>query len=266
MGHPRADNLGLVSGGARRLVVLSPFFLDRHEVTVGAYRRDGKVFAGRWSGTYGGIDEKDYCTFTDDPGAHDTLPLNCVRWAPAREYCGARGGRSAERSRARIRGERVWPEPLSVGRRSSQLRRRGVGTRRRQHRQGARRAAGPVPAHDRERAGSKRLSGANVARGGRSRSARDGGGRRGRARLAGNVSEWARDTFAMLDDECWRPRQPNVFVDPVCHIVSPAVGPSYSVRGSAFFMPRSLAASAVRSGAVEGAHLDVGFRCMRPAR
>ncbi|MBS2018762.1 MAG: SUMF1/EgtB/PvdO family nonheme iron enzyme [Deltaproteobacteria bacterium] len=266
MGHPRAEDLGVRSGGARRLVVVSPFFVDRHEVSVAAYRRDGKVFAGRWTGRYGGSDDKDYCTFTDEAGPHDDLPVNCVRWTYAREYCMSRGGDLPSEAEleylASAFGASLYPwgeDPPSC---ADAVWGRGgggnVGDIRAQ--------PGPCrPAEGtaRERSGSPEP----VVRGdvGRDFVALEGGIVHD---VVGNLAEWTRDVFASLDSDCWRPRAPNVLVDPTCVAASspPPPSPTFGTRGAAFFYPRSFAVSAVRSGNVDGASLAVGFRCVRRGR
>jgi formylglycine-generating enzyme len=102
MGHP-----GVAGGRNRddaprpRLVVLSPYFLDRSEVTVGAFRswllessRDGTSDdPARSDYPPGKTVITDWCTLPrnlSDP-SRDDLPLNCISKERAREYCRTRG-------------------------------------------------------------------------------------------------------------------------------------------------------------------------------
>jgi formylglycine-generating enzyme required for sulfatase activity len=85
-------------------VVVSPFFIDTHEVTVGELRgalpaltRAGAALPPVWSGERTGLDEDDYSTFTLGPSEADPfdaqaeLPVNGVSWATARAHCRALG-------------------------------------------------------------------------------------------------------------------------------------------------------------------------------
>jgi formylglycine-generating enzyme required for sulfatase activity len=79
-----------------RLVSISPFFLDAHEVTVAAFRaalptlagvkpplaRDPKVDTGT---------DADFCSWSDAPGPFEALPVTCVSWESARAFCLAKG-------------------------------------------------------------------------------------------------------------------------------------------------------------------------------
>jgi formylglycine-generating enzyme required for sulfatase activity len=81
-------------GQFEHLVLLSPYFMSLSEVTVGQFRSSGVSSAplGRWSGSSSGDSDADYCTYTDAPGPHEGMPLNCVPWDAARAYCQAMGG------------------------------------------------------------------------------------------------------------------------------------------------------------------------------
>lgn len=267
MGHPRASALGVQSGGDRRLVVLAPFFLDEHEVTVSQYRRDGKVYAGRWSGQYGGSDEKDYCTFTDSPGPNEDMPINCVRWQYARQYCSSRPEGGDVPTEAQIEfvasafGTSLYPWGDTSPSCSDAVWGRGGASA------GVAEIAQlpstclPQSGDSRERAGSPEAT----TRADVGRDFVDLGNGQRVIDLSGNLAEWARDAFALETSECWQPRKPNVFRDPWCQLQSDPTAPAYSYRGAAFYEPILGTASAVRAGAVEGAHLDLGFRCVRPA-
>jgi formylglycine-generating enzyme required for sulfatase activity len=96
MGNPRVVYGSGPEGGAaniQRLVILSPFFLDVHEVTVGRLKAIGAGTNGitPWTGKTNGNAFEDWCTFTAKSD-HDALPVNCISWHAARSHCNARGG------------------------------------------------------------------------------------------------------------------------------------------------------------------------------
>lgn len=72
--------------------VVRPFWLDRTEVTVGAYRACVAVSACPKP-----AETSSYCTF---PLGDDALPVSCVRFSAASAYCRWRG--------ARLPSEREW--------------------------------------------------------------------------------------------------------------------------------------------------------------
>jgi formylglycine-generating enzyme len=260
MGHPRLANLGLSSAGHTRLVVLSPFFLDVNEVTVAAYRRDGKVYAGRWTGSYTSGDAKDLCTFTDLPGEHDGLPVNCVRFEPAREYCRSIGKDLPTEAQLEYVSTSFgtalhpWGDELPrcgdavFGRGGSPAYPgfppscRGPGTTPRDR-------LGSVEPVVRESYGRDFL---RLPRG----ELHD---------LIGNLGKWVLDRGATEDDPCWRPRAPNVLVDPVCAEASLAFAPgTRAFRGTGFFMPPVSGPS--KGVENDGAFPEIGFRCARPSQ
>jgi len=70
-----------------RPVHMSPFYLDRLEVTVGRWRtalNAGFMPTGSWS-------DAGQCTF-DASGAADDWPMNCIDWESARAFCRWAGG------------------------------------------------------------------------------------------------------------------------------------------------------------------------------
>ena len=79
-----------------RPVIVSPFFLDETEVTVGRLRQllqDGASVAPLPDLRAPADPLKQFCTFLgpDDP-ANDALPVNCVTWEASRRICEAAGG------------------------------------------------------------------------------------------------------------------------------------------------------------------------------
>lgn len=78
-----------------RLVVLSPYFLDEREVTVGTVRSllaSGAVKASLVE--RGSISqERGACTYTAAPDAFESHPINCITAAEAEQICAALGKR-----------------------------------------------------------------------------------------------------------------------------------------------------------------------------
>jgi formylglycine-generating enzyme required for sulfatase activity len=103
MGDPELrGNADLDDSDRERLTVLSPFFLDRQEVTVAEFRESwpnleaaGLPPPPLFSGQATGEDPDDYATFTyPAPTGEDVnamLPVNGVPWRTARAYCQALG-------------------------------------------------------------------------------------------------------------------------------------------------------------------------------
>jgi formylglycine-generating enzyme len=101
MGDPLLrDAPGLASSDEERLVVVSPFYLDLTEVTVGELReqapelaKEFPVPAPSWSGASNGDPMDDFYTYTagasaaDPDDQHASLPVNAVTWAVADAYC-----------------------------------------------------------------------------------------------------------------------------------------------------------------------------------
>jgi formylglycine-generating enzyme required for sulfatase activity len=84
-----------------RVAVMTPFFLDRHEVTVARWRRalaDGFVGVDEALQNNAPIpsepenDQLPECTFSASDLARESYPLNCVTWEGARAFCQFYGG------------------------------------------------------------------------------------------------------------------------------------------------------------------------------
>ena len=84
-GMLRIPGAAIVLGGNER--TLKPYWLDRTEVTVAAYRRCVVAGACPVPGR-----SSPYCTF-DRAGSSDELPVSCVRHAGAVAFCMHRGAR-----------------------------------------------------------------------------------------------------------------------------------------------------------------------------
>jgi formylglycine-generating enzyme required for sulfatase activity len=81
-------DLSLYDSAFERLVVVSPFFVDKTEVTVGAYRASGLEAGGDPAPADA---THPYCTYTSGAGANEALPVNCVTAVRATPFCAAHG-------------------------------------------------------------------------------------------------------------------------------------------------------------------------------
>lgn len=230
----------------RHAAVLSPFWMDRTEVTVGRYRqlRAEGALSAEEPREHGGPGVENCTWLGVDRGANDMLPINCIRWEAALEVCEASGGtlpteaqwEHAARGRQRAStfpwGEQQ-PRCCAAG--------YGHGT---SYDCGAGSIA-PVmsfpPSSD--CAGLGDLS------------------RDGVYDLAGNVAEFTRDSFLRFDDPCWMAR--GVHRDPLCEDLEAAS--LRLIRGGDFVDSSVWLISAVRRGELYTGSSEVGFRCVYPA-
>lgn len=265
MGNPLVYDGTEVSGGAERLVVLSPFFLDAREVSVGELRSIEPLIADgvtAWSGFYLGDDISDWCTYALDSRRHDALPANCIDRTAAITACRARGATlptEAQREYvASTLGTRIFPWGSDLPNCNDAVHARtGVGylaafdgsCRREGERPGG--AIGYPRPVDREDVGRDvvRLPSGGLV-----------------FDLAGNLGEWTRDAYQDRDAPCWSASPPRVFVDPLC-ASPPGAAPLASIRGGSFLdAPVNLTAQK-REGIDADTRLPlVGFRCARDAR
>jgi formylglycine-generating enzyme required for sulfatase activity len=269
MGHPVGVPEEYVGDRSdlRRIVVLSPFYVDATEVTVASFRAAALAGAEdpvRWNEM---VPDKPpvlddpfwdpYCTFTDAPSERDGLPVVCVTKPRAAAYCAAHSRElpseaqleyleSGLRGRAYPWGDdapscddavwgRWWPDNAA-----------GVGVCREQWMLPAPSSAGTA-ARD-----SLLLGTVTVVD------------------LAGNVAEWARDLWNRQDEPCWGG---GVRHDPVCTSPSAADGLMHMFRG--FSWSRSFNHAARRYPAYGSLNLPpgpdrvvapfIGFRCARAA-
>lgn len=264
MGHPRAIGTGIGDAwNTRRLVQLSPFFLDQQEVTVAqwrAYEPAGGPEISAWSGDPSGDSLRDYCTFTVDPGPRDGLPMTCVTVEGARAYCQARGkDLPTEAQLEYVAGGLesrlfVWgsDEPACE---DAVLRRYGYGLFLDLGLAGCLPDAPP---------GGAEVVGGLVGIERRDRLSLPGGTIYD---LVGNVSEWALDRWNRQGEPCWSAG--GVYVDPLCQLDSPLdlAFPVYRLGSFAVGARQAIAAARSFIGsevAKNGNGIDLGFRCARP--
>jgi sulfatase modifying factor 1 len=234
-----------------RLVALSPFYLDAHELTVKEFRSRSKPGdAQTWSGSDAGTSIGDFCTFTAAASSHDDFPVNCIPWATARAYC--------ERDGRDLPSEAQW-EYVASGLVGSTY----------------------VWGEDEPRCGDAifarlgyGLFAGSVANckppsppGG---ATTIGSGQRDRLvlptgtviDLMGNVTEWMADKWNRSNESCWK--RPGIYVDPICASESRAEPGLRSARGGDWLVSGGQLAHTVRIAAnATFISPEVGVRCAR---
>lgn len=249
MGDPTIDtgDTGEYEGRLERLVKLSPFFLDRHEVTVAEFRASGLAKSLVPGGPSDNPKEKNTgiasCNYTSDPSDTDEHPVNCVSWSQAAEYCAMLGRRLPTEAELEYvigaQGRFAFPwgnqapdcNGAIYGREQDgdECADLGIGTE-------------PIGTATLDR--STFPSGELVD-------------------LAGNVREWTDDRWQRETEPCWGV---GLFTDPHCAEPSPADGDARVVRGGGFESPVPLLRSALRTRIADedfAVSAAVGFRCAR---
>jgi formylglycine-generating enzyme len=229
-----------------RLVVLSPFFLDAHEVTAATYLGYGGAFDTPERAAPNTA-RTDYCTASAGPS---DLPMNCVRRSGAIAYCSARGGRLPTEAEFEYVAGNLRAQAFPWGPESPSCS-DGVFSR-------VERLNGPLA-----------CTGENALQfpPGPAAIVRTRLGERDYVQLAsgsifdlaGNLSEFVSDAYQARSSAFWSSRK--VFRDPETRAAE--LGASISTRGGSYAYPRSAQDS--RSERDE-ALFTVGFRCAYDAR
>jgi sulfatase modifying factor 1 len=248
-------------GSTPSMVVLAPFWLDTHEVTVRELRQSGlaRVDAGTGIASDPSSAAGTACTYTVAPGPNDDLPVTCVSATLAETYCASSGSVLPTAAQfefaasARRGNDYVWGnDPPScddaVWGRASSL---SIFDAPNTHDLKA--ATCLVPA----------TLGAPLA---------PGSGLRDRLRvaggeivdLAGNVAEWTAD---QANDACLADM--GLRIDPHCDVAGPSAGKfTRAVRGGTFASSQKPLVSAyTEEAAPSDSGIDtLGFRCARAGR
>lgn len=275
MGHPYARQYETVADvSTSHLVVLSPFFVDLHEVTVADFRAFGAAepsgvvdpLSGpddQYAAGVSPVDDNFFCTYSREPLKGDLsreeLPLNCVSWQVAGQYCEAQGKRLPSEAELEYLGGAlrsalfVWgQEPLGCS---------GSGVCQDCDDSVWGRANGTPGAALTSPCGARDEFGAPLP---------PGSGKLDRLMLngrevvdlMGNVSEWTRDFWNRNSEQCWSDRA--LLENPECQQPSAIdhgeEGHFHTVKGQGF--ARTIFPAATRS-ASDGLGYGLGFRCVR---
>ncbi len=251
MGDPRVTIEGTRVGGRReRVAVVSTFYLDAHEVTVGEIRAAKvAVIDSRGRATDPNDDQRDAiagaCDYTTTAGPNEDLPVICVSARLAQRYCETRGGDLPTEAElemvASLRGTALLPwgsrDPACneavVARDLSRDGGAGCSDR------------DPLALPSRvlpERAGSGSLD----------RVALEAGTI---VDLGANVAEWTRDAFQPDEGKCW---SPSLVVDPRC---DDDAAPYRSIKGGDLDGLAVAFAQTRRAVSTTAQPANVGFRC-----
>jgi formylglycine-generating enzyme required for sulfatase activity len=226
-----------------RIARVDRFWLDRTEVTVGAYR--AALAAGfvppapvRVNDDPLTADPVDGCSFTTEPRDREALALTCVPWQTARAYCMWSGGDLPTELRweyVTARAGKPAETTFAWGDDEPTCDRASFG----------RAYVPPAPGFCQSEGSGPLVVG------------RPAGDviPLGVMGLAGGVSEWMLDAAAPLDADCWRDAP---LEDGACL----RDDTRRSVRGGTWAGPPPLLVSAVRRSAAEDTPVaSIGFRC-----
>jgi formylglycine-generating enzyme required for sulfatase activity len=263
--YGNAEHFGVAeaSGVPERVAVMSPFRIDRFEVTVGRWRAALAAGFDPPGGTPVPNDDvldikgsmAQVCTYSTFPMGRETHPLNCVSAEAAAAFCAFHGGalpteaqwEHAAQASGRSRETRYpWGDAEATCERAVYGRSEVFGLF----------GGADCLAYGAGAASIEASLGATAEAGDVSLGL-------GIVGLGGSMAEWMADTFTPLDAACWL-RQP--LRDPACR----APGPLQSVRGGSWaahvlsLFPGNRSAADVAGSSATGSS-NLGFRCARPA-
>lgn len=255
MGDPRVTvDRESIGGAKEHLVVLAPYFLDAHEVTVGEMRASGLVARDSRGRVIDPVDDWDddlggTCIYTSEPGAYEGHPVTCVSWTLASKLCEARGGTLPTEAQLEYVASRRGTQLAPWGDRDPSCREAVVA-------RGGPPDGAACDARDPLTLGSRRLP-SRAGTGTLDRVAMPAGEI---VDLGANVREWTRDAFARDDEPCWRDA---LLRDPVC--LDPA-RKERSTKGGDFAGVPVDYAQARRANDASFQLETVGFRCAYPGK
>lgn len=245
MGDPRLDLAGApeYQGANERLVLLSPFFLDRTEVTVRAFRASGLAETLGTGEVYNPAPAStgSFCTYEELEGANEHRPVTCLTWRLARAYCEKQGKRLpteaelAYASSALGTASFVWGEKVP--------------------------SCGEAVFGQGAACGSSEVGPSVAGSGSIDRLSLPSGEL---VDLAGNVMEFASDFWQLDAEPCWKGS--GVLANPRCDVPSSMDRVGRSVRGGHFTDPPLFLRAALRTsieGESKAVSDRVGFRCAR---
>jgi formylglycine-generating enzyme len=229
---------------SERLVVVSPYYLDATEVTVGRWRASGMTTTGNITPH---SSFQPFCNYTSKAVEFEGHPVNCVTREAALAFCAMRG--------ARLPTEAEWE--LAASARRSAYAVWGNDPPGCEDAVFARSDDANLPEATMECA-AYGVGSAAVGSGVRDRLVLDGGTL---VDLAGNVSEWVADAWAKEGDPCWTGP---LLRDPVC--TSEDASTPYTIRGANWEHGAANLRAAQRadvSAAGKPYSILIGFRCAR---
>lgn len=262
MGDPGLrGNVDLGDSDRERLVIVSPFYMDVKEVTVGEFRSVLPALKERgldpppsFSAKSTGTDPNDFSTFTEAPpegmpDTHSDLPVNGVSWPAAQVYCQEQGKDLPSEAMfefvASGRGKEtdyVWGvDPPDC--KDTIIARAGVGAYLNQD--GSCRAPGTIGGPEVFGSGKRDLTRMNADPGSTIYD------------LAGNLSEWMLDVWTPQED---LPEQLGPEIDPVA---TGGRDPKIHVAKGGSWRGRLVGARAGARGPTDGTveNRSMGFRC-----
>ncbi len=239
-----------------RLVVLSPFFMDAHEVTAGEFRAQGKgIPAYAYPGGTTGATLLDYCTYAPSLVGRDEMPMNCLLWSGASAYCRRRGADLPTEAQTEYVAGGLqnlafpWGEDVPACE-DAVFSRLGYGLFANSTTtcRPAEPYGGPVEVGTSRRDRLALPTGTIVD-------------------IAGNVAEFQRDRWHRKDEPCWV--KPGVYQDPVCGNAQPLSvdGDRRTVRGGNWLVTGGQLERTNRASAQTPIYAspEVGFRCVKPS-
>ena len=264
LGHPFAIlNEDGSDAGVSRLAVVSPFFVDQHEVTVADFRASAMAVMMNGSSvdpiigppdpvppTYPltPLDSLYFCDYSDQPingKSREEIALNCISWTTADAYCRSRGKRLPSEAEYEYIAGGLQSNLFLWG---SDQPRCGDSVWGREYMNNdyclkPNELGGPLAPELGSRDKLSLTEGPVWD-------------------IAGNVSEWTRDHWNRPDEPCWAGKP--LVVDPECATIS-TDGDFRTIKGGGW--KTTIPPASFRVGRLPAmGRSQTGFRCVRPAK